>query len=260
MRALVFLVLISAALAGPSFAQEPLSDTAPDSADWDLVQDSGRLTMATLDFGTNALAIRCQQDVFEFVLTGVPAVDTSSRVVSVTVGSRPLEKRYWSTQPGATHLYAAEPERLARQLREGGVLDIRLEPATDAEQARRYQFPVPPSAAAVNQVLTACDERLEDDRDAIPRAGPVRWALRPTPYYPDNDAAVRARAGRVELTCIVAEDFGLRNCRVEAESPANSGFGASALRAAAQARLDAAGEEAPVPGTVVSFPIAFLLP
>lgn len=217
--------------------------------------------MAALDFGANALALRCQSSVVEFIMTGAPAATTEWQKMDVKVGSHDVERQTWTTQAGMTYLFASDPERLARQLRSGGVLDLRLVPTDETDRARRYQFPVPASTEAVDQVLQACGRPLTDERDSLPRlAVDVTWANRPTPYYPDNDSALAARAGRVVLNCIIGDDMHVRDCRVESEEPAHAGFAASAIRSAEAAQIDPKGDPASVRGRVIRFPITFRLP
>lgn len=245
--------LALAAPAAPAAAQE----------DWDVFANTEtNLTLVSLDFGSNVLAFRCQNKAFDFILTGTPPSDAERRTVTVSAGHISAEQQVWLTQTGATHLSAAEPARLARELRAGVVLDVRLEPANETDRARRYQFPAPASPAAIDQALRACDLPLTDERDSIPRL-PMdvsRWATRPTPYYPDSDRAIQAREGRVFLNCIVGDDFHLRDCRVESETPTGAGFAASAIRSAMSAEIEPTDNPDTVRGRVVRFPVTFRLP
>jgi hypothetical protein len=247
-------LIIAAALAvaGPVLAQE----------DWDVTANpETNLTLVSLDFGSNVLAFRCQNKVFDFILTGTPPAEAERRTVTVSAGRISAERQAWLSQPGMQHLSAAEPARLARELRAGGVLDIRIEPTNEADRARRYQFPTPASPAAIDQALQACDQPLADDRDGIARLSTdFSWAHRPTPLYPDNDRALAARAGRVMLNCIIGANMHATLCRVESEEPSRMGFAESAIRSAMEAEIDPKGDPESVRGRVIRFPITFRLP
>lgn len=251
MRAVV-LALLGATLAGPATAQDA-------GEDWDLTEDAQQqLTLASLDFGTNQLAVRCRAGMLDFLLVGVPPTDEESRRLRVTVGAIQNEDQSWYTSPGQPIASPAEPARLARQLRAGGELDIRLEAAA-GERARRYRLPVPPSTASLDRVLSACSVPLVDDWDLRPRAGSelIVWADQPSPDFPDLAQQHGVESGVVRLGCIVAAGGALNECHILSESPADAGFGRSAVRAAERARLGLPEDESTVIGKVISFTIRF---
>lgn len=159
------LVRIGLALAGvfvtasSTFAQEPAED-------WDLTVDPAQqLTLASLDFGDNALALRCKGGVLELLLTGVPVTTEQFRTIRILAPGIAEEIQVWRAQPGLPVLSASMPARLARLLRTGGDLDIRLEPAATGERGLHYRLPIPASAASLDQALSACGQRLADEWD-----------------------------------------------------------------------------------------------
>lgn len=245
-----------AALAAPAFAQDP----AP-AEDWDLtVNAEQQLTLATVDFGENMLALRCRAGALDLLLTGVPASIGTTRQVRVSAGAIAGEDQVWATQPGQPLLGADEPARLARQLRAGGDLDVRVDRETEADRPRRYRLTAPASATSVNAVLTACGQPLDEPRDLIPRSpagsSPI-WKTGPVVEFPDNPEALRVGAGRVELACVVGPALRLTDCRVESETPAGLGFGASALVSARQAELGPPQDGSDPTGRLVRFAIRF---
>lgn len=126
------IALLACATAMPALAQDGAED-------WDLTVDPARqLTLASLDFGGNALALRCQAGVLDFLVTGTPVSTEAVRTVRVTAGGIADERQAWQTQPGLPVLSAYEPDRLARQLRAGGDLDLRIEPVATGERALRF--------------------------------------------------------------------------------------------------------------------------
>lgn len=242
--------LAVAVLAGPAVAQDP-------SEDWDLVVDPvQQTTLATLDFGDNLIALRCRGGALDMLITGTPATSASSRTVRVTAGAIAGERQVWLTQPNQPFLTPPEPNRLARQLKAGGQLDLRLEAAPDvSEPARRYRLPVPASAASVDRVLTACGQPLVDPRDLLARIeGEPVWTTPPTAAFPPGARARGATEGTVRLNCVVAPANRLSDCRVESEQPPGVGFAQSALAGAAAAQLDTSTDQA---GRVVRTTIRF---
>lgn len=252
MRLIPALLLLAAA--SPAVAQDP-------SEDWDLTANAERhLTLATLDFGDNVLALRCQAGTLDLLLTGVPISIGATRAATVSAGSIMDETQTWTALPGQPVVGAAEPARLARQLRAGGPLDVRLAPEDAADRPRRYQLTAPRSERAVNTVLTACGEPLDEPRDLIARLSPVNapsWAALPLPAFPDNPIARNAGRGRVTLSCVIDTDWGLTDCRVEAENPTGAGFGDSALRSARDARLTPTTDGVDGRGRLIHFTMRF---
>ncbi|HVL41999.1 MAG TPA: hypothetical protein VM348_07565, partial [Brevundimonas sp.] len=160
----ILAALIAFGLVGPGAAQDG-------GGDWDLREEPReRLTLATLNFGANQIALRCRAGVLDFLLTGVPPSNEALRPVRVTAGAIQDEGQLWQTWSGRPIASPTEPERLARQLRAGGELDIRLEPTGSGDRPHRYRLPVPASATSVDKVLEACSFPLEDDWDLRPRA------------------------------------------------------------------------------------------
>jgi hypothetical protein len=256
-RALAGLALLAgAALALPASAQEP-------SEDWDLTTNAERqLTLATLDFGDNVLALRCSAGALDLLVTGAPVSTGTSRKVRVSAGAISAEEQVWIAQAGQPVLGADEPARLARQLRPGGQLDVRIEPETEAERPHRFRLTVPASANAVNAVLTACGQPLDEPRDLIARVpgSALNWQRRPEPEYPAAATSQRVEGGTVHLSCIISPAWGFEDCRVDAEAPAGVGFGASAVAAALTARLAPPTDGSDIRGRLARFSMRFMPP
>jgi len=252
-RALITLVACAAAL--PALGQDTTED-------WDLTVDPAQqLTLASLDFGDNALALRCKAGALDLLLTGVPASTVASRTVRVTAGGIADEPQTWQTQPGLGVLSASEPDRLARQLRAGGDLDLRVEPAVIGERALRFRLTLPPSARAVDQSLSACGASLTDEWDSRPRAaGPITWAHMATPEYPEAAMSSQIALASARLACLVPPDGRFEQCRVLYESPDGLGFGRSALVAAQNSTVALPAGDISDIGKVVQFTVQFRLP
>ncbi|WP_439477233.1 hypothetical protein [Brevundimonas sp.] len=255
--ALIFWALLnSLAAASPTFAQDAAED-------WDLTVDPAReLTLASLDFGGNALALRCQAGVLDLLLTGTPVSTEDFRIVRVTAGAISEERQSWQTHAGMPVLSASEPERLARQLRAGGDLDLRIEPATPGERAMRLRLTTPPSAASVDRVLSACGASLTDDWDLLPRVSSrnLVWEHQALPEYPVVAAMRGIPLASVRLACIVPADGRLNECRVLSETPERLGFGRSALVAARNSRVALPENDPGLVGKVVVYTMRYRAP
>lgn len=251
--ALVSLALLIAAAAAPSaHAQDPAED-------WDLTVDvAQRLTMASLNFGSNAVALRCKAGGLDFLLTGVPESTELQRTVQVSVGGIADEKQYWNVHPGAPVLSASDPARLARLLRAGGDLDLRLEPTATDERPMRFHLPTPPSAGALDRVLSACGAALADDWDLRPRASSgVIWERLVTPDYPRAALGRGVSLASVRLACVVPTNGRFRECRIVSENPDGLDFGRNALAAALRSRVTLPENDTSSVDTVVHFTVRF---
>ena len=248
-------LLLGLAAAPPALAQDAAED-------WDLAVDPAQeLTLASLDFGGNALALRCKAGVLELLLTGAPVSTETVRTVRVTAGGISNERQAWQTQPGLPVLSASEPDRLARQLRAGGDLDVRIEPVATGEQARRFRLTLPASPASVDRVLSACGASLADEWDLRPRAGgTVNWAHQVPPDYPEAGAMRNVGLASVRLACIVPASGDFEECRILYEAPEGLGFGRNALAAARRSSVALPSGDLSDVGKVVQFTMRFRMP
>lgn len=245
-------VLLASATASPALAQDAAED-------WDIAVDPAQeLTLASLDFGDNALALRCKAGVLDLLLTGVTPSTAEARRVRVAAGGIAGEMQTWRTQPGLAVLSASEPDRLARQLRAGGELDLRVQPAADGERAQRFRLTVPPSASAIDQTLSACGASLADEWDSRPRAeGNVTWAHMATPEYPQAAVARDIVQGSVRLACIVPANGRLQECRALYEAPGGVDFARNAIAAARDSRVELPAGDVSDVGKVIQFTLRF---
>lgn len=257
MRVFITALALGLAVASPALAQEA-------SEDWDLTTNTDQqLTLATLDFGENVLALRCRAGALDLLLTGVPVPTGETRRVRVSAGAIAAEDQIWTTQPGQPVVGASEPDRLARQLRAGGELDLRLEPEDAADRPRRFRLTAPTSTRAVNAVLTACGQPLDEPRDLIARvpagAGPL-WKTQIVPEFPPQAEAADIESGVVRLGCIVGANWKLTDCRPVVETPPGYGFGASATRAANGAEMSPPADGTDSRGRLLHFTVRFAMP
>jgi len=243
--------------ASPALAQQAAED-------WDLTTNAEQqLTLATLDFGANVLALRCRAGELDMLLTGVPVSTGATRKVRVSAGAIAAEDQIWMAQPGQPVLGADEPARLARLLRAGGDLDIRLDPEDSTDRSRRYRLTAPASIAAVNAVLTACDQPLEEPRDLLARVNSspnTVWVDLGEVKFPDNMGAMNAAPAAVRVSCIIGDNWALRDCRADTETAPGHGFGASAVAGATRSRLGPPADGTDLRGRLFRFTIRFTEP
>jgi len=255
-RQIVLALAMIFTVAPPAVAQDAVED-------WDLTVDPARqLTLASLDFGDNALALRCKAGVLEFLLTGVPASTEAVRTVQITAGGIAGELQTWQTHPGVPVLSADEPDRLARQLRAGGDLELRIEPVTTGAPALRFRLTTPPSTAALDQVLSACGAALTDEWDLRPRATTdnIVWERSVPAEYPEAAAGRQIPVASARLACIVPADGRLDECRIVFESHDGLGFGRSALAAARNSRIRLPEGDMSAVGKVIHYNVRFRQP
>lgn len=265
-----------AMLAPMLFFAAPLPAAAQDSAvitpgpDWDLVQDDRRrLTLASITFDSGVgIAARCRRGAFEVILAGLPQEPGEGFFRTLGVAFRDGEFRdtSWTVSEDRTGAFNHLPARFARRLREGGQLQIRV-PGQRGAASVRYVLDLPPSATAVETVLTACGRPLEDRRDALlpdmVREGVesvgLQWVQRPRGEYP---LSANLKWASVALTCIVQADGRLDDCIVESEHPGGYKFGEAAIRAARRGRVGATPDSPPdamIAGRQITYNMTFRL-
>lgn len=215
--------------------------------DWDIARDPGRrMVTAAIPVTTGlGLVVRCSRGSYEALIMGLPPQDGDNRRLDVAFGDENLHPETWNVSVDPTIAVSSLPAPFARQLRQGGRMQIRVPNATPDGRAMRHVLDLPPSASAIDETLTACDRPLEDPRDAlIEDVGPgglpagLTWAEQPRLRYPIGSPYTRAF---VVLSCLTTREGALEQCVVEAEHPTGGYFGEAALRGASRARLQVAG-------------------
>ncbi|MDP2765074.1 MAG: hypothetical protein Q8O54_09580 [Brevundimonas sp.] len=247
---------MSLATASTAFAQDATED-------WDLTVDPAQaLTLASLDFGGNAVALRCKAGMLEFLLTGVPTSTEAVRTVQVTAGGIAGESQTWRAHADTPVLSADEPDRLARQLRAGGDLELRIEPVAAGGRGMRFSLTIPPSATALDQVLSACGAALTDEWDLRPRAfsDTIVWERVVSAEYPEAAVERQIPLASVRLACIVPANGRLDECRIVFESHDGLGFGRNALAAARESRIRLPDGDLSAVGKVVHYNVRFRQP
>lgn len=204
----------------PAQAQDPADD-------WDFGADPSRdLALAAVTFDNFGVAVRCVDDSFSVVLTGLPS-GSGRRTLGWRVGEDADQQTAWVSGRDSTTAFSIWPRSVATRLARGGRLEIA---ARDGETTRRYVVEVPASAQSVSRVFEACGLRLAAPETEAPTgesfAG-LRWTRTPTPSFPQRTASIQS--GMAALNCTAQSDGSLRQCRIESEFPDGAGFGRAAV-------------------------------
>lgn len=237
-------------LAGPGHAQE-----VP-AADWDLVRDDRqRAIMAYIVFDVGVtISVRCVDGAYDAVVGGLPPGGDRE--------TRPLELTFrddasawdvaWNVAVDDTMALSPLPAMLAREMREGGRLQIRVPDGGPNGRAIRYDLELPTSSEAVDATLSACGKPLVDPRDAelaaanedgLPEG--LRWRERPRPRWPVEPDGFSK--GFAVVSCLTSPDGSVRDCVIESEHPREAHFGDAVVRSLRSARLEPIDGYGPTP-------------
>ncbi len=242
-----------AAVALAVFASSGLAQDSSD--DWDATVDAERrLTAAELEFNNGlGIAVRCVGGRYDALIGGLPPAGegVETRVLTLRFGeASPVEQR-WNTTRNPNLAVSELPAPFARALRQGGALQVMLPGAGEGGRNLRYVLDLPPSSAAIDRTLEACDRPLVDPRDAeiqpldgSPPAG-IEWETPPRPEFPARN---RYESGFAVMSCLTRPDGRLRDCVIESEHPIDGGFGQATVDSAENARVrNAADRSAALP-------------
>lgn len=235
--------------------------------DWQISRDpDAGATLAYTGF-SNGLTIvaRCQQGRYEVLLAGLPPAredEEENRELRVAFGDEELASQRWSVAVKNTTAVSDLPAPFARNLREGGRLQIQVPNGAGEGRNVRYDLTLPSSPASIDETLTACGRPLVDPRDAelesLPETGlpsHLVWVRAPRGQYPGGRTYTQ---GFAVVSCITDPDGSLRDCTVESEYPQDGGFGDAALKSARDARTgNGAGPSQPVPTSRVIYRVQF---
>lgn len=230
--------------------------------DWEMLRDPAKKTVVAYMPLTTGLSIgvRCTDNVLGAVIAGLPEAPRGqkTRQMVMIFGDGHAHPWRWNVTTNRTVAVADYPAPFARELREGGRLQITIPGGAGNGRALRHDLALPPSNAAIDEVLSACGKPTVDPRDALlpdieegGLPGGVTWARRPSVSWPMNS---RYGEGYAVVTCLANPDGSLSQCAVESEHPADGVFGGAALRAAGRARINSPNES---PGALAPRMIGF---
>lgn len=245
-------------IASPTMAQ--------DADDWDRHHDPReRLTAAYIQTTTGlSILLRCQAGTYSAFITGLSKYEGERRPIGYAFGDDEIYQRAWMVGSDGTSAFSSRPAPFARSLRDGGTLHLLIPGSEGDARPTRYVLDLPPSSAAIDATLTACERPLVDARaDAAKLAlednglpTELEWMERPRPTYPNN----RYARGYAAVSCGVSPQGRLEDCVVETEVPHDGNFGRATLRAARDARLvNRLNPDAPIAPSLVTFETNFVV-
>ncbi|MBO9501692.1 hypothetical protein [Brevundimonas sp. A19_0] len=168
-------------------------------------------------------------------VTGLPpAIDEASSVTLSRADGRATTIPASVRVPG--RLGVEYDERMARVMRGGGELSMRVERGQSSPVVVRVDLPE--QHANLDQVIESCGRRLNDPRDALPILTELNAVPRAT--FPP---ARRSRTGssdwaRVEISCVVSGETRLADCQVNQQDGGNDSYGTAVARAYNGAGVD----------------------
>lgn len=236
MRSVVALVSVLS-VASAALAQDQ-------AADWEVLrepEDNTTFAFVRMDSGLT-VGFRCVDGVYGALIAGLPPARRGQdlRPLFIRLGDDQDRESRWTVTTDPTVALADYPAAFARALRQGGDLSVMIPRAAEGGRNLRHNLTLPPSAAAIDETLTACGQPLVDPRDAqladVPADGlpdGLTWQRTPRPRYPNTSY----NAGYAVMSCLVAPDGSLTECDVASEFPMDGGFGRNALRAIDDARV-----------------------
>ena len=230
--------LVSALLvAAPAAAQ--------DQDGWTLTEASGALIASASYESGQSFVVRCRNKRLDVMMTGVPTESgPQTRRLEWAAQGGEHQRQTWLNLADQPMIFASRPAHVARILRKGGMASVRLPASSETAQAHRYDLPLPSDPDGLDQVLAACETRLDDPRDDLieidppyerPGVFPDIWQRFAAPQYPNS--AMSAGLGHDATEQDLSGAGRLRDCRIEMENPPRVGFGQATLDALPSSRL-----------------------
>ncbi|MBB4082000.1 hypothetical protein [Brevundimonas lenta] len=255
----IIVALCISAVALPALAQ--------DTGDWSLYRNHReKLVMAYTLFDNGlSLTTRCVDGGFEAIVGGLPEptdADAPTRTIGLAFGDAPMSMQNWNVAINRAMAVSERPAPLARQMRQGGRLQVLVPNGAGPGRNLRYDVTLPASTTAIDDTLFACRRPLTDPRDAQLAALPdgglpagLTWVRTPVVEYPST----RYARGFAVVSCLTNPDGRLRDCAVESEHPVKGGFGEAARRAVVGSRVRRGdGSTGPIPQVMVTFRANFV--
>lgn len=264
MKAALISLLAASLLADPSLAQDA-------GDDWDIVRDRrGRAEMAHLQFSNGlAIMVQCKDGSLDSVVGGLPPA--RSTLDGGVFRERPLELRFrgeedrrqsWAVGTDDTLAVSLLPAPFARDLRQGGTLELRVPDADSEGRTMTFQVDLPSSARNIDEVLTACRRPLVDARDELlDQAGPTGLP-RSLRFRDRQIAPLRTTdivSGFAVISCLTRTDGRLGDCVVESEHPRGTSAVRAGLDSARRWRVEVDGQpDDAVPVTRIHFTVSVM--
>ena len=225
---------------------------AQSADDWDFGADPSRkLTVASIDYGTYGVAVRCMDGVVSLTISGLPEA-SGERDLSLSLAGGPSYTSQWISGRNSPVAFALWPRQLAGGLARGGTLVIS---APDGGLTRRYTMDLPRSEQSVARTLAACGHTLEAPAPAGENQVGLAWVNPPRPTPSNRADYATYEQALAAVVCQIAPDGKLRDCEAESEFPPGSGWArASVVTAHREGRVRLTSGPGPIPpGRTIGF-------
>lgn len=250
----VFALCLGLAQAVPASAQDG----------WDVETDAERgVTVASVIYeGGVGIAVQCRDYHLDLVVLGVPAPEEAEitelghRVLDTGTSADALVTSSWKAEAGSPVATSVYPARFARSLKGAEAYVVRI-PAHGDRPARRMAIPLPSDSAGIDQVLTACDRRTEDARDALPMIDPYLvpgWEVEGFDYSGGRFEGTAL----LEYSCILTVENTVRDCQIDFERRADGGLGRKLVANQGRARVTHDLDPADLEGRIIYMPQGYI--
>ncbi|RZJ19594.1 MAG: hypothetical protein EON91_00700 [Brevundimonas sp.] len=230
-----------------------------------------QVSASTIFNSGHVIALRCSGRQPEVVVIGLPPAtrpetlhaSNFARTIEVIVDGRKLPSSLWLVPSDRTAAFFTNPAALARALRTGQELTLRIVP--ESGPATRIVLKLPDDRQGIEAIFGECGIPLTDPRDeatdlsaaAKPGDRPLlQWASPPRAEYPPVAQMNNATEGLAVISCFAAPNGRLSECRADYAAPAGYGFDEAALTSMRRARVTPHEDTSPRP---VAFTMRFRL-
>lgn len=230
-----------------------------------------QVSASTIFNSGHVIALRCTGRQPEVVAIGLPpatrpenlSASNFARTIEVFVDGRKLPSSLWLVPPDLTAAFFTNPAALARALRTGQELTLRIVP--ESGPATRIVLKLPDDRQGIETVFSECGIAAIDPRDeatdlsAAVKPGdkpPFQWASLPRAVYPPIAQMNNVTEGLAVVSCLAATTGRLSECRADYAAPAGYGFDEAALASMRRARVTAHDDASPRP---IAFTMRFRL-
>lgn len=227
---------------------------------WDVETDAERgIVVASVIYdGGVGIAVQCRDYQLDLVVLGVPVpevaeiTDQGHRVLDTGTSTDALVTSSWKAEAGSPVVTSVYPARFARSLKRAEAYIVGI-PSHGDRPARRMAIPLPSDSSGIDQVLTACDRRTEDARDALPMIDPYLvpgWQVEGFDYSGGRFEGT----ARLEYSCILTAENTVRDCQIDFERPAGGGLGRKLVANQGRARVTHDVDPADLEGRIIYMP------
>lgn len=231
-----------------------------------------QVSASTIFNSGQVVALRCSGRQPEVVVIGLPPAtppetlhaSNFARTIEVMVDGHQLPSSLWLVPADRTAAFFTNPAALARALRTGQELTLRIVP--ESGPATRIVLQLPDDRQGIEAIFGECGIPVTDPRDEATDLStaakpdddrpPVQWATPPRGQYPPLAMMNNVTEGLAVISCFAAPTGRLNECRADYAAPAGYGFDEAALTSMRRSRVTPHGDASP---RAIAFTMRFRL-